>query len=285
MKYRILCGIVLLSLVASIYTLISYGELYFIQQNNRVNEIIAALVITILVDIYRESKANFLKSSFSFFAVFMSSFILVIAFCIIKQIIFEPVYFSDIPSRIELKKNEEITLNAYKVLSEKDWRFLSKSEKLNLLQTVVNHEVAELKLKDSPNIEAAEIPAKGTDLVTNAQYNRLFDKIIIRSSLLDMSGDRALQSAIHEVRHAYQNSLARAYEENNIAWMSEDIMNDARKFSKSLTNKRENVQNYDQYYNELVERDAREYAARRMKKYYHMIYDCVEGIPELSELK
>lgn len=280
MKYRILCGIVLLSLAASIYTLIGYGELYFILQN-KVNIILAALVVVILVDIYLVSKANFFRSYFSFLAVFLSSFILVIASCIIKQIIFEPVYFSsviNIPSRIELKEY------VHKVLSEKDWRFLPKSEKIDLLQTIVNYEAAELNLKDSLTIEAAEIPAKGTDLVTNAHYNRLFKKIIIRTSLLDnTSGNMALESTIHEVRHAYQNSLAKSYEENDVDWMAEAVLEDAKNYAKSLDRKRNNVQDYDQYYNELIECDARRYATKRMREYYQLIYDYEKEISELPE--
>lgn len=277
MKYSILCGIGLLSFAASIYTLIGYGELYFILQN-KVNIILAALVIAILVDIYLVSKANFFRSSFSFLAVFLSSFILVIASCIIKQIIFEPVYFSSvrhIPAGIELNTY------AHKVLS-KEWNLLSRYEKVNLLQSIVNHEAAELKLKDSPAIEAAEIPAKGTDLVTNAYYNRLFKKIIIRTSLLDnTSGNMALQSTIHEVRHAYQNNLAKSYEENDVDWMAETVLEDAKNYAKSLDHKRNNVQDYDQYYNELIECDARKYATKRMREYYQLIYDYEKEIPEL----
>lgn len=278
MKHRILYDMSLISLAVAFYTVIRYGELYFIQPN-RVNIILVALALAIIIELSLEAKVKFLKYCFAF----LSSFIIIVAFCIIKQIIFEPVYFPDISSKIELKKYEEIKHCTQKVLSDKFWQYLSKSEKINLLQTIVNHEVAELKLKDSIAIEAAEIPAKGTDLVTNAHYNSLFDKIIIRSSLLDMTGDRALQSAIHEVRHAYQNSIAKSYEKNNTGWMSAAVLEDAKKFAKSLNHKRNNVQDYDQYYNELIECDARDYAAGRIKKTYQLICEYGEKISELPE--
>lgn len=255
----------LVLLVASGYMLFSYGELALGLRNRLTYSFFLAVFVNIILNNAAQRKAGFLVFNLKI----LVSFVVVVAVLISHRIIFEQVYLPTVPAVIQLKSDKELQQLTNRIM-DKDWQGMSKKEKINILQQVANHEAAELKLKTSIPIEAAELYSSYEGGITLASYVRIFKKIIINSSVLDKPGEVVLKSALHELRHAQQDYLADAYEVSDTGWMSEGTLKLAEQFSKDFEYKKNNLMNYGEYYGQFIERDAREYSVNRSKYYVEL---------------
>lgn len=267
----------LVMLAGSGYMIFSYGELALGLMNRFMYAFFIATMANVILNNHGERKGSFIMLNLKILA----SCIVALAILIGHKIIFEPVYFSSAPAAIQLKSDKELQQLTSRIM-DKGWQKLSKKEKIDLLQQITNHEAAELKLKNSIPIEATELSARYDNCVTYASYVRFFKKIMINSSVLDKPGDVVLKSAIHEIRHAQQDYLAGAYEAGDTHWMSETTLKLAEQFSKDFEYKKNNIMDYKAYYEQLIERDAREYSSQR-SKYYGELALYLEELPDLPK--
>lgn len=274
---KALWGMALVLLAASGYILFNYGELILCLRDKAVYAFLATILVNIILNNSTQNKGSFLVLNLKVLA----SFMIVAAVLIGHRIIFEPVYLPSVSATIQLKSDKELQQLTSRIM-DKGWQKLSKKEKIDLLQQIANHEAAELKLKNSIPIEATELSARYDNCVTYASYVRFFKKIMINSSVLDKPGDVVLKSAIHEIRHAQQDYLAGAYEAGDTHWMSEATLKLAEQFSKDFEYKKNNIMDYKAYYEQLIERDAREYSSQR-SKYYGELALYLEELPDLPK--
>lgn len=274
---NVLWGVALVLLVTGGYMLLNYGELALGLGKRMSYTFLITLVAVLILDRFTHSKDGFIV----FALKFLASFVVVSALVVSHRLIFEPVYLPSSPAIIQHMSDKELQQLSNQILI-KNWQSLSKKDKIDLLQQVVNHEAAELKLKNGIPVQAAELYSKYEDGITLASYVRWFKKIIINSSMLDESGEVVLKSTLHEIRHAQQDYLAKSYENGDIAWMSEETLKLAKQFSKDFEYKKNAILDYNGYYEQFIERDARDYSIQRCKYYVELAF-YLEELPDLQE--
>lgn len=79
----------------------------------------------------------------------------------------------------------------------------------------------------------------------------------------------ALRTYAHEFRHAYQCYQASLYESDQF-FMSRQVhdMGKAREWSVNLQHYKAPDEDYDDYYNQPIERDARDFAEKLVRRIY-----------------
>lgn len=151
-------------------------------------------------------------------------------------------------------------------LLDSKWEKLSYEEKMNTLQIILNIETTYLTINP--------ITLKSTKLETNTIGQYLYDEntIYIDSDILETCAPlTALDVICHECRHAYQH-----YVVNMLDW-SQDSVNShyfyrqAKQWKLELEDYTDGYRNYDLYYQQNIEIDARDYAKKSVKAYQAQI--------------
>lgn len=277
MNTKALRGIALMLLGVSGYLLFRYGELAIGMRNKFWPFFLISVLVNIIFHQATKNQDGLIAKALKFLA----SCLVAIAMLIGYRLVFEPVYFSSVAATIQLKSDKEMQLLTNSIM-DKSWQELSKKEKLDLLQQIVNHEAAELKLKNGIPVEATELPSLYESHITLAGYTPFFKKIIINSDVLDKPGETVLKIILHEARHAQQDYLATAYNNGDTSWMSEGTLNLAEQYSKDFKHKQKAMGSYQNYYEQTIEKDARKYSAQRYK-YYGELALYWEELPELPK--
>ena len=99
------------------------------------------------------------------------------------------------------------------------------------------------------------------------RYNDSTKQIFINKSIfLDKSSEKLLDTVCHEVYHNYQHRLISVY-------MDMDEKNRNLKiFRNEFCNYKNGSDDFNGYYTQICENDARKYAEERVKEYYKQIH-------------
>ena len=169
------------------------------------------------------------------------------------------ILHSSVPST----RNSDAIIRQYDTKSLKnlkDWKTLTRKEKLNTLQTICNHERDYLGISSKIKVGAGSILTH-----PYAQYNHRSKEITIDLNQLDKASSQTLLEAVlHSTYHAYEYSLVDSYdmigshykkllEYRKIAIYKEEL-------STQVTNKAVN-------FNQINESDAKAYAAYALSDY------------------
>jgi len=156
-----------------------------------------------------------------------------------------------------------VGLETLRGLDKHGWAKLSVQEKLNLMQTVANIEINHLGL-------GAEVPVKATGLGKNinACYSSKKNTIFMNNKRLEYStANEMINSVAHETYHAYQAKIVKLYEKAGDEDKQLLHFRKLKQYKKEMENYSNGEQDYKAYYSQLLERDAREYGAKR--EYYY----------------
>ncbi|MBQ6466313.1 MAG: leucine-rich repeat protein [Clostridia bacterium] len=159
-----------------------------------------------------------------------------------------------------LQDEQERYTSACSNLSSQKWKKLNDEEKVGVLQAIVDHE-AKLAEMYTADIAIRDLnPSPSQDTYTSAQYFYEFnfiyidEKVITNGNVTDVLND-----VLHEYRHCQQYFIT-----------------SSRKDIYNLQGFKENLEHYvspdsfygfDSYYNQLVEVDARTWAAEKVNEY------------------
>lgn len=147
--------------------------------------------------------------------------------------------------------------DSFDLLEESEWQTLSNNQKIDVLQMVCNAETKRLGLQ-TPQISIKSRYFENNLLGT---YMRADHTILINTQLLkEGTARQVLESSTHECFHALQYDLVELYDS-----VSEDqkklmIFDTVEKYKTEFSNYKDGYcADFDDYYNQSVEEDARSY--------------------------
>lgn len=152
-------------------------------------------------------------------------------------------------------------------LRQEKWETLSLSEKANTLQTVANIEAYYLGLPHELNIKVMDVGDS-----TVSQYDDKTHSITLNSSFLDSAeASEALNSLCHEAYHAYQLRLCDACNSMDPKYRSLLSFNNVPSYQQEFQNYNNGEKYFMDYYYQVCEVTAREYAETSVQEYYYKI--------------
>lgn len=159
------------------------------------------------------------------------------------------------------------------LLQKEAWQNLTTQEKLDVLQTVANIEAHYLGLPNELNVGASNLRE-----YTLAHYNDMTYTITIDLDHLENdSVYDVLDSCCHEAYHGYQHRLVDAYRAANANSKTLLIYESAAQYEQEFVNYDDGYNDFDSYYTQECEIDAREYAKNAVSDYYERIYAYLNG--------
>ena len=164
---------------------------------------------------------------------------------------------------------ERIYLQTCEKLESETWDDMTSRERLDVLQIICDYECVVVLGCEPVRVESG-VPVRSTIL---GQYNGQTRRCLINESHLKRGDvDDVLETALHEVRHAYQNSLTEMYStlEEHISDKYKNLypFRQAKLYAAELANYCSGEENYQKYYSQEVEKDCRAWAETRLNEFY-----------------
>lgn len=162
-------------------------------------------------------------------------------------------------------------LDTLSLLDEERWSALSVEQKLNVLQVVANIERRYLGLATELTVGAANLEQLEEEIQTVSGYCEETHEILVDiDALLGADPWDLVNSIAHEARHCYQYRLTEMYLATKNADKNLLLFREARvsAFIDEFAHYENGKDDFWGYYNQELERDAREYAAEREEDDY-----------------
>lgn len=154
-------------------------------------------------------------------------------------------------------------INQLQGLKAERWSELDLQQKVDILLVVVEIETYYLGLDKEPKIVVRTMAP-----FTMGGYANVNNTLFLNRDHLDYDPpEEVLDTILHEVRHCYQHKLCELFESVDIAYRDMIFLRDARQYIFEFHNYTEGTNDYEIYYNQSCESDAREYAAMRFTVY------------------
>lgn len=194
---------------------------------------------------------------------------LIFTFFIVMDMAYKPMdrpKQSGVNSVISVEAEQLLDANAEKLksFSESKWEKMSIDEKLDLLQIVTNIELNHLGLDHELKVHATTLGKN-----TNACYRPKEKSVNVNIKRLEYAkGYEMLTSVAHESFHAYQHRMVETYKTAGAAEKKLLYFRKLEKYDKEMSNYISGKADYEAYYNQSMEIDARAYGKERAA-YYH----------------
>ena len=168
---------------------------------------------------------------------------------------------------------DEKTISKISALNSEGWPELSRAEKIDVLQNLINIETAYLR------INPVGVVSNKLDTAL-AQYNHIKNVIYIDYDFLENTfPEECIEAVCHEVRHAYQHFCVY---DMNLDWENDALLQTAhyyrhvRKWKYEIENYISGTVDYLKYHEQSIEKDARDYAESTCRFYMDHIADYIE---------
>ncbi len=157
---------------------------------------------------------------------------------------------------------------AFAVLTDTDsWALLTSEEKLEVLQAVADYETNALGIPFRIKVSSADL--SGNMLGCYSKDCRL---ICIRSDYLESADPAQLVNVVcHECRHGYQHALTNLYDSVPEAYQDLEIFDQAENYRYEFSHYRDSQIDFDQYYKQECEIDARAYAEEETEAFFECL--------------
>ena len=164
-----------------------------------------------------------------------------------------------------IKNNMDMLTNLY----EDTWEGLSVEEKLNVLQTVANVEQRYLGLPHELNIRAGNVKA------TIEGYYEDNEHIIMINLdyLLNRSSYEMVECVTHEAYHALQSRMVDAYDATSDDLKNLIFFDTAAAYKNEFDNYSDGEKNFEEYYYQKCEENARRYSMSAAPEYFEKVYE------------
>lgn len=148
-------------------------------------------------------------------------------------------------------------------LEEDTWQTLTLQQKLDVLQTVIDLEQSSLGLPYALTARVAQVEG---DVI--ASYNdRSLTITISADDLETRSGGYMLEAICHEAYHAYQYRLLDLYTAAPEQSRSLQVFRSVEQYEKEFRDYESGEEDFEAYYTQACESDARDYAEERVQWY------------------
>ena len=155
-------------------------------------------------------------------------------------------------------------VEAMSVLYAENWECAAFEDKLTAMQLVADEEAAYLGLPFAPSVIAEPKP-----LSTTGSYSSGAQSISISiDHLLNDSSFACTDTVLHECFHAYEDCLCKVYESADETYRSLHCLRPAAVYIAENRSYIDGDDDFEGYYQQALERDARIYAADRLQTQY-----------------
>lgn len=154
-------------------------------------------------------------------------------------------------------------------LQDEKWSQLNTQEKLDVMQSVANIESHYLGLPNELNVSVVNLE-NGT---LGSYVDGIHTIYISLAHLENGSAHEVLNTCLHEAFHSYQYRLIDAYNSTDENVKSLRIYKKVISYLEEFDNYIDGDQDFNRYYEQLCEADARKYAKDAVEDYYTKIYE------------
>ena len=184
-----------------------------------------------------------------------------------------PSYAYQANERIEInqteKQMEEQYLAACERLSNCEWSGYTTQKKLDILQQISDYECV-VKL----GCESVMLYSGHTERASVlGEYDEANRSVLISQKHLENDEiESVLNTVLHEVRHNYQHRMIEMYQsvEKYVEEPYKDLLvfRDIRTYQDEFQHYCSGEENFESYFEQMVETDSREWAVKRIEEYY-----------------
>ena len=257
-----------------IWTVISY---YNILRDSIIKSliIVTSMIILYIIVLYlinktKETKSkSLLRSRYkSFFRV--SQFLFAVDFCIIVCFIYFDIAPFSYKNRMDnynivyseetIDKNMDILVS----LNENNWDNMGIDERQGVLQKIVDIERCDLGIPFEIDLIVKQF---NSSRVIGKYSHRDKQIIVNKSMLMQLPSWRMIENACHESYHAYQRCLVDAYADAAENYKKLRIFDGIEIYKDEFSNYIDGEDNFEGYYGQRLEEDARSYGEEAMLKY------------------
>lgn len=218
--------------------------------------------------ISKKTKWKIIRASQNIGAIGFSVIALpIIVSAILFRSVYGPIERYITPWQEILHVSEENIQELKVFVNEDEWKALDQHKKIEALQTMANIYASE---KGIPH--ELIVSLMGFNRITLAAYSDKTCSIAFNISYFnDMSAKEALNALMHECTHAYQCCLVDAFKDVDKKYYNMYIIQKALKYDQEFSNYNNGYIDYDVYYDQWCEADARESAEILTESYLQMI--------------
>lgn len=159
------------------------------------------------------------------------------------------------------------------------WEELSLQQRLDVLQTAANIEQSYLGLPNELNVASDDMETS-----TSGYYEDATHQIVV--SLRDLKSAAPvdlLDTICHEACHSYQHRLAELYESVGEESRALRLFRNTQRYVDEFQDYQTGSEDFDAYYSQACETDARVYAETRVDLYCEQISEYLSGNSEPAE--
>ena len=161
------------------------------------------------------------------------------------------------------------------LLDEDRWAALSVDEKLDVLQTVANIEQRYLGLPHELNVGASNLKEGLEGYYTDQSH----EIIINLDCLIHDSSYEMMTTIAHEAFHALQYRMIDAYDEAGDDLKGLRFYKNAAIYKKEFSDYKDGFNDFEMYYSQECEEDARIYSEEAVNDYFARIYEYTGKCP------
>ena len=157
-----------------------------------------------------------------------------------------------------------VTAEEVRIITEEGWAGLTEDEKLTILQKIADQEARELGLSYQIYVILEEM-----EYAVVGAYDEVRHQIQVNEGRLS-EGPELLENICHESYHAYEHFLINLYLDagKGTEYANLPVFRDAATYIDELANYVNGSDNYEEYLDQLIETNAREYAEKEVARYY-----------------
>jgi hypothetical protein len=187
---------------------------------------------------------------------------------LIAPVAIHTAFGGDLFSPASAAENHTIAghLEELRKLEEDTWETLDRAERLDLLQTVANIEDTYLGLPHELSVTAGDLP----ESIAGQYDDRTHSITLDDDYLMNRLAHEVLDTVCHEAYHAYQHRLCDAYDSLDSDFKGLLLFYRTEKYTVDFEHYYSG-DDFDAYYSQQVEIDARNYAADAVEDYYAKI--------------
>lgn len=156
--------------------------------------------------------------------------------------------------------------NNLKLLNDAQWTDAPVADKLKVLNVVARIEA------DYLGTPPVQVYGTYMNMDTQGKYDPKNEKIYINLQIINSHySSQALRTVLHEMYHHYQHTLCDMYEDLPPQYRDLQMFESVQQYQKEFKDYDDGSSDYEEYYDQEVERSAREYAEQGAVEYLEFL--------------
>ena len=160
-------------------------------------------------------------------------------------------------------------MNTVLLLQEERWQELELTERMQVLQTVADIEADYLGLPNKLEVKLADLEEE----VLGRYFDAAQTIQINQKHFWNSTAEQLVNAVCHEVRHSYQFRLVDVYRNMDADYLELRIFQEIATYEEEFNNYIDPLEDFEGYYYQECEIDAREYSEWATRDYYKKIYE------------